>query len=282
MTGFHFFKLLTEYKIQDLAEYRSWALHGHPLQNALIVSTMMSFILFSGLKEQIKVPLWIMGYIAILCFNTRSSIVGNALIFGCYLLYTIFKDRTVRIKTKRHLIVITIISLTGLVWLMNSYGLGGRLLNMGLFDDSSAQVRVDTWSLFNYFSIEDFIWGISHLQYQRLLYVCDLFATENFWIDWLLRLGVVFLVPFIVLYFIFVRSLYKGYSFVSKCFTAATFLLIASTNNSLSSTFVPTFVFVMSIFIFHPLVFDTVVPSKYLSQKAIQHKKQIVDHLNQS
>ena len=57
----------------DTAEdssFRSEALLGHPLQNALIVISAMSFILVSKLSINWKFGLWGLGFLALLCFNT--------------------------------------------------------------------------------------------------------------------------------------------------------------------------------------------------------------------
>src|SRR5574344_1418964 len=53
----------TVYDISCLGgDFRSVSLHGHPLENALIVSTIMSFILISPLKNIYKLALWGAGF----------------------------------------------------------------------------------------------------------------------------------------------------------------------------------------------------------------------------
>ena len=63
-----------EYEIFGM--FRSSALHGHPLSNALLLDVVMSFILVaSDFSEKKKVMLYLLGMVALLCFNARSSIL---------------------------------------------------------------------------------------------------------------------------------------------------------------------------------------------------------------
>lgn len=232
-------------------EFRSTALYGHPLYNALIVSTMMSFILVSQIKEKYKYLLWCLGYIAILCFNTRSSIVGNGLLMIVYLVHSIF-SHNLTLKTKAQIILFTIFISSVTIYLFFSAGFGGRILELGLFDDKSAQVRIDIWSIFNYINSESFLWGLSYKEMEYLMYKGGLYATENFWIDQMLRLGFIFFLFYWFIFFIFINKLYKGYTFFAKIFTFSTFFLIASTNNSLSTNYLALFLYLLLIVAFNP------------------------------
>lgn len=236
---------------KESADFRSTALYGHPLYNALMVSTIMSFILISPIKDKYKYILWGMGYVAILCFNTRASIVGNALLMIVYLGNSIF-SRTLSLKNKMKIIFSVIILSCIAVSLFLNAGFGNRILEMGLFDENSAQVRIDIWSIFNYIKLEDLLWGISHKDMQYLLYMGGLYATENFWIDQILRLGIIFCLFYWGTLFIFINKLYKEYTFFNKSFTFCTFFLIASTNNSLSSNYLALFQFLLLIVTFNP------------------------------
>lgn len=244
----------------DLSAFRSFGLLGHPLQNALIVTTIMSFILVSYLKLYVKTTLWILGFVAILCFNTRSSIVGNLAIFVSYVVYILCFGKNKKNRYK-YVLALIFISLCSIYFL--SMGLGGRLLEMGLFDDNSAQVRVDTFSIFDYYSLSDFLFG-SSIPYSMLLYRMDLWATENFWIDFLLQFGLVFIILLILFMFFLLKKLYTGYAWTQFLFTFFPFILIASTNNSLSADWHPLFFFLLSVVIFNPDTFNKLVPSKYL------------------
>lgn len=247
-------------------EFRSTALLGHPLQNALIVSTIMSFILISSIKIKYKLILWSIGYLAIMCFNTRSSMVGNLIMFLIYVGYTFFKDKTSSIHEKKLLLFLSIIILFLGIYLFFYTSLGGRLLEIGLFDEESAGVRINIWNVFNYYPLEYFLTGFDMHTYHIVMQRAGLFSTENFWIDWLFKFGFIFLIPFTLLYLKFIKKLYQGYSHFQKLFTAITFILIASTNNSLSTSFIPLLIYLICIESYHPLYAKYCTP-KILSKK---------------
>lgn len=252
---------------QNIGGFRSTALLGHPLNNALIVSTMMSFILFSQIKLRLKLVLWVLGYLAILCFNTRSSIVGNAMIFATYFLYTLFMDKTIKHRDKKTLIFLSICIFFALMIVITTTQIGGRLFELGLFDEGSAQARIDTWSIFNYFKLEDFLWGIDYNHIQIILYSTGIIATENFWIDFLFSFGFVFLCIYTILYIALFTQLFKHYQIFNKTCIISTFILIASTNNSLSSSFLPLFIFMLLSHIFDSKYTKLLIPAKYLNHR---------------
>lgn len=233
---------------EDISEFRSFGLLGHPLQNALPVCTMMAFILCSTkMKAKNKALLWLLGYVAILCFNTRGSIVGAAMILGVYVLYQYFTNKHLSFAKKNFALFGIIIGAVGLFFVIMNFNLGGRLTEMGLFDEGSAQVRVDTWNIFNYFKLSDFLFGMNSDQRTMVLYSSGIWTTENFWIDYLMSIGLIALTIVIIAYALAIRKLYRGYKKMDVIITLASFILIASTNNSLSASWVPLFIYLMSI-----------------------------------
>lgn len=232
--------------------FRSTSLHGHPLCNALIVSTSMAFILTSQIRMKIKLVLWMLGFFSILCFNTRSSIVGNAILLAVFTIYTLCKGHDVSPKDKRLLVsMVVFMALVGSV-LFFVMGFGSRLAEMGLFDDSSAMARVDVFNIFEYYPLEDFLWGMDYTQYEYAMYYAGIEIVENFYIAYILRNGIVFLVVYILLYVCLIKRLYRGYDWFTKWFTGGAFILIASTNNSLSTLSIALFLFLILIVIFNP------------------------------
>ena len=233
---------------EDVSSFRSFGLLGHPLQNALSVCTMMAFILCSAkMKAKNKALLWLLGYVAILCFNTRGSIVGAAMILGAYVLYQYFTNKHLSFAKKNFALFGIIIGAVGLFFVIMNFNLGGRLTEMGLFDEGSAQVRVDTWNIFNYFKLSDFLFGMNSDQRTMVLYSSGIWTTENFWIDYLMSIGLIALTIVIIAYALAIRKLYHGYKKMDVIITLASFILIASTNNSLSASWVPLFIYLMSI-----------------------------------
>ena len=239
--------------IMDLGTaFRSTSLHGHPLYNALMVSTSMAFILTSQIRMKTKLMLWMLGFFSILCFNTRSSIAGNAIMLFVFTIYTLRKGHHVSRNDKRVLIsMVGVITLVGAL-LFFVMGFGSRLAEMGLFDDSSAMARVDVFNVFENYPLGEFLWGMDSLRYEYVLYYAGIEVTENFYIDFILRNGIVFLVVYLVLYIRLIKILYRGYDWFTKWFTGGGFFLIASTNNSLATLGVALYLFLILIVLFNP------------------------------
>lgn len=242
--------------------FRSFALMGHPLMNALIVSTMMGFILISNLKLKTKLMLWSMGYLTILCFNTRGSMVGNAAILLVYILHEVLYSRQYSKKEKKKMLIFLFFSIIMGFCLIFVYGLGGRLSEMGLFDKASAMTRVDVWSIFTYFPLSFFLFGFDTSQIEGIMMWVGIEVTENFWIDYILRYGLIFLAVYIILYYKLLKVLYRGYSSFQIMVTFSTFILLASTNNSLSQLWHPIFVYLMCLVLFNPLYSNIIFNDK--------------------
>ena len=236
----------------ETTTFRSTSLHKGPLENALLVTILMSFILVSTLNIKTKMLLWGLGFLSILCFNGRSSIVGNLLLMGLYLTREIFFSHKLSYKLKRKLVKITLLFVVVGTYLVFNFGLGGRLLGMGLVDDISAQTRIDVWQIFENFDINYFMWGRNYDEIETIFLYTGIDRTENFWIEWIMRYGVIYVSLAVLLYYFLARHLYKGYNLFDALFTSAAFLLIASTNNSLSVSWMPLFLYLFCICLFNP------------------------------
>lgn len=234
----------------DVSGFRSFGLWGHPLQNALITSTIMGFILmYDGYKPKVKYTLWAIGYAAIICFNTRSSMVGNIIFLALH--QVIEASKTHSFSKKLRVIALGIFGVALLALLITQTSLGGRLLEMGLFDEDSAAVRVNTWSIFDYYQLSDFLYP-EEVNREILLFKTGLYATENFWIDWLLKYGLIIEVIYTALIAYNIFQYGKGYKKKDFIFANLVFWVIASTNNSLTANPIPLFLFLAALVIFCP------------------------------
>ena len=218
-----------------IRDSRSTAFQSHPLSNALIVSTLMNFILCSSLPMKKRYSYWLLGLISLLCFNTRSSMVGCCLLFGVFALKKILSRG---IGNKEKIILLACLCVFPIaVFVLLGYGLGNRLLELGLFDDSSAVVRVKIFEIFDFYQLKDFILGYSSESIDDILFVSGLssYCIENYWLVYILKFGIVFTI--LIAYFygsFFIRLLQRTSSF-HKMFLLGSFLLISSTNNSLAT-----------------------------------------------
>ena len=235
---------------EDASGFRSFGLWGHPLQNALITSTIMGFILmYDGYKPKVKYTLWAIGYAAILCFNTRSSMVGNIIFLALH--QVIEASKTHSFSKKLRVIALGLFGVAILALLITQTSLGGRLLEMGLLDENSAAVRMNTWSIFDYYQLSDFLYP-EEVNREILLLKTGLYATENFWIDWLLKYGLIIEVIYTALIAYNIFQYGKGYKKKDFIFANLVFWVIASTNNSLTANPIPLFLFLAALVIFCP------------------------------
>lgn len=228
----------------DMTEFRSWGLYGHPLQNAVVIEVFILFILVFEQRIKYKYTLSILGVLTIFCFNARAAIVISSLSVVSYTIYWLCKGR-ITVVTKGS-ILIALFVITGGVYYLYSQGMiGGRLSSMGLYDDSSASVRVDALDIFKYYDLSDFIFGISQQEIVMLKFRLGLVAVENFWLNWMLGYGVAFIVGLIFFYTPVIKRAMSGSTLLAKAFLFLPFIVLASTNPSLAVSIVPTTAFLL-------------------------------------
>lgn len=229
--------------------FRSTALQNHPLQNALCVSVVMAYVLCSKMKVNKKLALFFLGYLAILCFNTRSSIVLWGVFF---LIYLVFNLKKYKGNSRVSLILVAIGGAFAMVYLILNYGLADRLIKNGLLDESSAGQRLQLLDVFKYISWNDLLFGISSFQQQRALDFVNVGIVENPWVVIAFSHGIIVLGVMIYLYYKLFKRLFRMYNFFDTIFICFTFLIIASTNNSLVTPGAYLPLFILCSYIFSP------------------------------
>jgi len=211
--------------------FRSSALQNHPIQNALCVSIVMAFILVCG--GRFKYFNLLLGYLAILSFNTRSSIFAWAMIFFVGALVLAYRKRNNALLIIKGGLLGCVL-LIGVVYLVFNGGWGERLMTLGLMDDSSSQVRVQVWAIFNNQSIGKFLLPIPAVEVSRLMRFSGVEILENYWIIYILNYGLVAVILLIFFYVRFYAELLSTYALFQKFLVACVLLLISSSNNSLA------------------------------------------------
>ena len=248
----HFFKWQEdiEYTLLDFdgTEFRSFGLFGHPLQNAVVVEVFILFILMYERNIKRKYFLAILGVVAIFCFNTRAAIVMSS---ATVVLYTLYWVRTEKVSSNvKMALLIAFVAISGFVYHMFTQGLiGGRLSSMGLYDEDSAGVRIEVWNIFNYYDLKDFIFGISEKELIFLKSRLGLIAVENFWFNWMLTYGVVFVVGLVLFYIPVFKKIFSGTTLFTSMFLIIPFITLASTNPSLAVSIVPVSSFLLLSYI---------------------------------
>lgn len=245
--------------------FRSEALLGHPLQNALIVISAMSFILVSKFSVNWKFGLWGLGFFALLCFNTRFAIVFSVLLMGVYLLKEYGSEFTNR--EKRKVLLYVIVGFVLSIVLIFIFGLGDRLLNMGLMDESSASVRFSLFDIFIGIDFNTLLMPMDSKRLESLMFYRDIKVVENFWVIFLFNYGFIFLGIIVVVHFFILRVMYKNYSVFPILFTAFTFFVTASTNNSLVTSWHMLAYYFFFVILFDPKMQLFILPASMKSDK---------------
>jgi len=231
--------------------FRSTALQNHALQNALCVSVIMLFLLFSNLKNKYKYGLLLLGFLAIFTFNSRSSMIVWFAVFAYEGGKAFIKKSNDYIAFGALFITIVSIAFFTIPLIMEQFNLGGRLLYNDIMDNS-ANVRIESIDILKGSSLSFFILGHTQSVIDQIMYNFDVIVIENFWIIFLLKYGILFLIPLFYAYWKLIKKWMIHYSSSSRNFIFIIFILIASTNNSLEASGVPLIIFFLCSYSFIP------------------------------
>ena len=227
---------LTEYiknSKEELLGFRSTSLHGHPLTNALFVDTIISFILIcKNFSTKNKIQLYVIGYIAILCFNARSSIIIMPLVLGIYLLNQLL-SKNISGSSKLIYLLYSFLGIIIAYYLMFELGFGGRMLTDDIMDDS-AEARLQAWDLFQFISTEDLIWGADMHRINKMSIMYSQGHIENWLIIFIFNYGLIILSVLLVGMAAIFKTYLRHLEKFSALFVLFVFFIIASTNNSLA------------------------------------------------
>jgi hypothetical protein len=244
--------------------FRSTALYGHPLNNALIMSVLTIILFLATKNSYLKMAVLAAGMISIFCFGARGALLG---VFGGIFLNILLnafgftKDPNRNIKSglmylaSFALILILVISFTNL---------GDRITGLAKVDES-AEARVGTLNILDQVNIEDLIWtGVSLDKVDKLQYLSGVEIIENFYIVWLLNFGLIFTIILIISLIRFLYNMMRNVGADVKLSILFTLIIVSSTNNSLSSSTYVITILVMAYYItldFKVLVVEIVPPN---------------------
>ena len=221
--------------------FRSSALLGSPLTNALCLTCILLFILFSNLKQSTKILCFVIGYLAILCFNTRTSIILWPILFLFSYIYNNRKKGKIKSIVKGLLIFSVVAILFAYIIIAN--GLADRLIGRDIMDNS-ANVRVDTWTMFMaidhlavFFSL-----GVNSDEITTWMELGGVEIIENSFVLYFLELGGIGLLMVIWGYYKIFSHEMKGYSKFARFFILGSFILLGLTNNGLKETAMSLFI----------------------------------------
>lgn len=222
--------------------FRSTSLHGHPLNNALIVvGVYLALMVVSA--NWLSFLIYAFGILSIFAFGARTALVIFFLA-GFFIIYQ--KNKKSALAMGLSLSFAFFVGLS-LIFVTVEFGLADRIVGEFYFDDS-ANSRIDALLLFDSMTFTEFLWGIDVESQKDLMALNNIGVIENFWIGYFVNFGLFIGGPLAVFLLLFFYNLYRSASSNNflRLFCILTFILVASSNNSLTVKTVSLVLFVVS------------------------------------
>ena len=247
-----------DYALEEEVVFRSSALLGHPLTNALVMSIVMTFIIISDLNFYKKYSLYFLGFISLFCFNARAAIMISAGIFVLYNTRRLFK-KGVSLSRLFFLALLLVVFISIGAYLLNA-GFGGRFEENGDFsEDSSTLARIEVFAILSHYGLSNFLWGLPYKDVENMaIEVLGMTHIENWFILSTMIVGLV-VTTIVTVFFVFVyRRAVKMYDLFSAFLIFIGTIVLGSTNNSFATGIPALSVFFACSYAFAPISFKGV------------------------
>ena len=242
-----------DYELDEMMAFRSSALLGHPLTNALIMSIIMTFILISDFNVIKKYSLCLIGFFSLFCFNARAAIMISAGIFALYNIRPIIhKGESL---SRRFFSAILLVSFIIIGAYLFSAGFAGRFEERGnLSEDGSALARIEVFGILSQYGISNFLWGLPYKDVENMaIAVLGMTHIENWFILSTMLVGLVVTTVVTFLFIPVYRYAIKPYSRYSSFLIFISTIVLASTNNSLATGIPALSIFFACCYAFSPI-----------------------------
>lgn len=212
--------------------FRATALHGHPLNNALILVTVATATQ-ACVRRWVSVSIFFLTVCALVAFGGRGALAA-------YLLVNTITFVRFGLRSAQRVIVLIAggaLCIVSLAWLLFSGVVGDRIMQVGAYDDSS-QVRVQSIDVLNHLDWSRLLAGIDPNEISRLMEQEKVGVVENFAVDYVLMFGGI--MAAVMFYFVY-RTCKAFFSEVSSAgrrhllAVLFVFTCTALTNNSLAT-----------------------------------------------
>ena len=223
----HMAKNNIEYMMES--EMRAFSLHGHPLQNAFLVSILSFFFLSAHGKPLYRYGLFSIGFISLLAFNTRSSIYLMAVIAILFIIRDL-RGNQLKGNQKYVILVILLCAISVLIIMMKNFDFGSRLAYSLSSKDDSSNTRYMLLSIIANLPTKELLWGMTN-GIQLIINKYAFAAIENSLANFIVTNGLIYTVCWCILIYMCLytvspnKTRYK-YSFII-------FFTLLNANNSL-------------------------------------------------
>lgn len=213
-------------------EFRSRSLMGDPLNNAMLITTILAFIATTKkLSSANKLLLFFLGFFSLLSFNARWAILISVFIIFPRIIFELISQFKNKFNRNIFLILLTIAINFLVIYLFNS-DFGGRLLHNEELYDGSAETRLKVFEFYKFINSWDLLFGNS-LNEKFLLSKLNSAGIENGIIAMIVHFGIIFTVPILVFTFKMYNTLLKVYSFIDRVFILIVFYMVGVSNPNL-------------------------------------------------
>lgn len=242
----------------DYLTMRAASLHGHPLSNSFMVSIVIAVLVCSKLGSY-KYFLYLFGYLAILCFNTRGAIIVMA---GTFLLNFLRLSAFGRKGIGKKILLFAALGV--IIYygydIVQEYGMGSRMEIELTREDGSANARyVLIDMLMKDMSGFDYLFGTQYKFVETMYAKYGIGFIENSILNFLLTYGIFYTVVF---YFTWLLILNKINT--SRFMRYSLFLVmfaLFNVNNAIMSDVPIIPLAVMSLYCFRDEVFNNKIKS---------------------
>lgn len=222
-----------------VSDWRSSALLGHPLQNALVTATY-TLILFQGggrdLPRLLRLGVIVLQLAALVVFGGRVATLLLAVFGGAALSLQLWRAVQLRRLTSSDAAIFMAVSTAAIVGLVLLIGGGFFDLFIKRFiqDEGSANARLAMFDLVNQIPLSAFLFGSDpeHIATLQRLEGIE-FGIESFWVAFVAFYGIVISVPFFAGLMSFLGDL-KRVTRAPSLWTIIFFVVVCSTSLSLA------------------------------------------------
>ncbi|MCH9765242.1 MAG: VpsF family polysaccharide biosynthesis protein [Alphaproteobacteria bacterium] len=222
-------------------EWRSSALFGHPLSNALMMGCyVLSLALGAGREMPLVVRLCVFAVAALsmAVFGGRAATVVLIVLIALLALkklFSILAGKSFDLRSVWFVLLCLPVVLAGFA-VIYDVGFFDRFLGR-IFDDAgSAGTRLAMFSLFRHLSWYDLLVGPdpSHLKTYTTIYGLEL-GIESFWIAMIMVNGLIVALPFFATLIVFCHAVSKAAQRAPAVWVFVSFFAVASASLSLSA-----------------------------------------------
>ena len=210
---------------------RAYSLHGHPLQNAFLVCLPCITILYSNKSIYVRYPLFVLCFLAVLAFNTRSSVIIMGASFFVKFIMELIKGKT-NIVYKAVLLSTILISALYLRDFVINNDIGTRMEIALDKNDGSANARFQLIKVVAESEAEDILFGKSDVSSIINKY-SGMATIENSFLIIIFYWGIFVVFPYFILLFRDIKDLRIRKSTFYPW--VITFFVLLNVNNVLGS-----------------------------------------------